>query len=195
MQTSSTCPSCGGEGQTIVNKCPECAGNGIVKGEEVISMNIPAGVENGMQLSMSGKGNAGARSGVPGDLIILIEEAEHEEFDRDGMNLLHDAFVSFSDAAIGASIEVPTLSGKARIKITPGTQGGKVLRLKGKGLPSVNSYGHGDLLININVWTPRHLSKEEKEILEKLNHSENFKPKPTAKDKSFFSRMQEYFSH
>jgi molecular chaperone DnaJ len=195
MQTSSTCPSCGGEGQTIVNKCPECAGNGIVKGEEVISMNIPAGVENGMQLSMSGKGNAGARNGVPGDLIILIEEAEHEEFDRDGMNLLHDAFVSFSDAAIGASIEVPTLSGKARIKIVPGTQGGKVLRLKGKGLPSVNSYGHGDLLININVWTPRHLSKEEKEILEKLNHSENFKPKPTAKDKSFFSRMQEYFSH
>jgi molecular chaperone DnaJ len=195
MQTSSTCPSCGGEGQTIVNKCPECTGNGIVKGEEVISMNIPAGVENGMQLSMSGKGNAGARNGVPGDLIILIEEAEHEEFDRDGMNLLHDAFVSFSDAAIGASIEVPTLSGKARIKIAPGTQGGKVLRLKGKGLPSVNSYGHGDLLININVWTPRHLSKEEKEILERLNHSENFKPKPTAKDKSFFSRMQEYFSH
>jgi molecular chaperone DnaJ len=195
MQTASTCPSCGGEGQTIVNKCPECTGNGILKGEEVITMNIPAGVEDGMQLSMSGKGNAGARSGVPGDLIILTEEVEHEDFDRDGMNLLHDAFVSFSDAAIGASIEVPTLSGKARIKIAPGTQGGRVLRLKGKGLPSVNSYGHGDLLINVNVWTPRQLSKEEKQILEKLGQSENFKPNPTAKDKSFFSRMQEYFSN
>jgi len=194
MQTSSTCPSCGGEGQTIVNKCPECTGNGIVKGEEVISMNIPAGVEDGMQLSMSGKGNAGARSGVPGDLIILIEEIEHENFDRDGVNLLHDAFISITDAAIGANIEVPTIEGKARIKITPGTQGGKVLRLKGKGLPSVSSYGHGDLLININVWTPKSLSKEEKAILEKLGASENFIPKPGAREKSFFSRMQEYFS-
>jgi molecular chaperone DnaJ len=195
MQTSSTCPSCGGEGQTIVNKCPECAGNGIVKGEEVITMNIPAGVENGMQLSMSGKGNEGARGGVPGDLIILIEEIDHEEFERDGMNLLHDAFISFTDAAIGANIEVPTLGGKARIKIAPGTQGGRVLRLKGKGLPSVNSYGAGDLLININVWTPKNLSKEEKQILEKLGQSENFKPNPTARDKTFFSRMQEYFSN
>jgi molecular chaperone DnaJ len=195
MQTSSTCPSCGGEGQTIVNKCPECAGNGIVKGEEVITMNIPAGVEDGMQLSMSGKGNEGARGGVPGDLIILIEEVEHADFERDGMNLLHDAFISFTDAAIGASIEVPTLGGKARIKIAPGTQGGKVLRLKGKGLPSVNSYGAGDLLININVWTPKNLSKEEKQMLEKLGQSENFKPNPTARDKSFFSRMQEYFSN
>jgi len=195
MQTSSTCPSCGGEGQTIVNKCPECAGNGIVKGEEVITMNIPAGVENGMQLSMSGKGNEGARGGVPGDLIILIEEIDHEDFERDGMNLLHDAFISFTDAAMGANIEVPTLGGKARIKIAPGTQGGRVLRLKGKGLPSVNSYGSGDLLININVWTPKNLSKEEKQILEKLGQSENFKPNPTARDKSFFSRMQEYFSN
>ncbi len=158
-------------------------------------MNIPAGVENGMQLSMSGKGNAGARNGVPGDLIILIEVTKHESFERDGMNLLHDAFISFSDAAIGASIEVPTLTGKARIKITPGTQGGKVLRLKGKGLPSVNSYGHGDLLININVWTPKNLSKEEKQILENLGKSENFKPNPTDKDKSFFSRMQEHFTN
>lgn len=194
MQTSSTCPSCGGEGQTIVNKCPVCAGDGIVRGEEVISINIPAGVEDGMQLSMSGKGNAGARSGVPGDLIILIEETEHEHFERDGVNLLYDAYVSFSEAALGASIEVPTIDGKARIKITPGTQGGKVLRLKGKGLPALNSYGTGDMLININVWTPKTLSKEERKILEELSTSENFKPTPSAREKSFFSRMHEYFS-
>ncbi len=195
MQTSSTCPTCGGEGQVIVNKCTACAGDGIVRGEEIISINIPAGVEEGMQLSMSGKGNAGARNGVPGDLIILVEETEHEHFERDGVNLLHDAYISFIDATLGASIEVPTIDGKARIKITPGTQGGKVLRLKGKGLPSVNSYGTGDLLININVWTPKNLTKEEREMLEKLGKSENFIPKPGAREKSFFSRMQEYFSH
>ncbi|MCF8368962.1 MAG: molecular chaperone DnaJ [Bacteroidales bacterium] len=195
MQTSSTCPTCGGEGQTIVNKCNECLGDGIVRDEEIIAINIPAGVEDGMQLSMSGKGNAGARGGIPGDLIVLIEEIKNENFERDGMNLLHEAYISFSDAALGASIEVPTIEGKARIKISPGTQGGKVLRLKGKGLPSVNSYGTGDLLININVWTPKALSKEEKQILEKLSQSENFKPSPTAKDRSFFSRMQEYFGH
>lgn len=195
MQTSSTCPSCGGEGQTIVNRCTSCAGDGIVRGDEIISINIPAGVEEGMQLSVSGKGNAGARNGVAGDLIILIEEIEHDHFERDGVNLLHDAYVSFVDAALGSTIEVPTIDGKARIKITPGTQGGRVLRLKGKGLPSVNSYGTGDLLININVWTPKTLTKEERQILEKLNESENFQPKPGAREKSFFSRMQEYFSH
>ncbi len=194
MQTSSTCPSCGGEGQAIVNKCPACAGDGVVRGDEIISINVPAGVEDGMQLSMSGKGNAGARNGVPGDLIILIEEIEHEHFERDGVNLLHDAYISFTDAALGSTVEVPTIDGKARIKIAPGTQGGKVLRLKGKGLPSVNSYGTGDLLININVWTPKTLTKEERQILEQLNDSENFKPKPGAREKSFFSRMQEYFS-
>ncbi len=194
MQTSSTCPTCGGEGQTIVNKCPVCAGDGIVKGEEVISIKIPPGVEDGMQLSMSGKGNAGARSGIPGDLIILVEEQEDENFLRDGRNLLHDAFISFTDASLGATIDVPTLDGKARIKITPGTQAGKVLRLKGKGLPSLNSYGNGDLLVNINVWTPKSVSREEREILEKLGKSPNFIPDPTVKDKSFFSRMREYFT-
>jgi molecular chaperone DnaJ len=194
MQTSSTCPACGGEGQTIVNKCPNCAGDGIVKGEEIISVKIPAGVEGGMQLSLSGKGNAGARSGVPGDLVVLIEETEHPEFERDGINLLHNAFISFVDAALGATIEIPTLDGKARIKITPGTQGGKVLRLKGKGLPAVNSYNTGDLLVNINVWTPKTLSKEEKDVLEKLKGSKNFEPTPTAGDKSFFSKMKEYFT-
>lgn len=194
MQTSSTCPSCGGEGQTIVNKCPDCAGDGIIKGEEVISIKIPAGVEDGMQLSMSGKGNAGARGGIPGDLIILIEEETDENFLRDGRNLLHDVFISITDASLGASIDVPTIEGKARIKIIPGTQAGKVLRLKGKGLPSLNSYGNGDLLVNINVWTPKSVSKEEREILEKLGKSPNFIPDPTAKDRSFFSRMREYFA-
>lgn len=194
MQTSSTCPTCGGEGQTIAEKCHECAGNGIIKGEEVITLKIPAGVAEGMQLSVSGKGNAGARGGVPGDLIVLIEEEHHPELVRDGSNLLYSKFISFTDAALGSSIEIPTIEGKVRIKVTPGTQGGKVLRLKGKGLPDINSYGRGDLLVNINVWTPKNLSRDEKEILEKLGKSENFKPKPTSNDKSFFDRMREYFS-
>ncbi len=193
MQTSSACPACGGEGQIIQHKCVHCAGNGVVKGEEVIPVNIPAGVSEGIQLSVSGKGNAAARGGVPGDLIIQIEEIPHDELQRDGNNLLFDLYLSFPDAAMGTSIDIPTLDGKARIKIEPGTQAGRLLRLKGKGLPALNSYGKGDLLITINVWTPRNLSRQEKEILEKLQQSENFKPAPGAKDKSFFDRMREYF--
>ncbi|MBN1339604.1 MAG: molecular chaperone DnaJ [Bacteroidales bacterium] len=195
MQTSSTCPSCGGAGQVIINRCTACAGNGVVNGEEIISVKIPAGVEDGMQLSVSGKGNAGARGGIPGDLIILIEEQEHEYFERDGINLIYSAYISFIDAALGADIEIPTLEGKAKIKIGPGTQSGKVLRLKAKGLPSLNTYGQGDLLVNINVWTPRSLSKEEREILEKLKNSVNFSPSPTGSDRSFFHRMKEYIKN
>jgi molecular chaperone DnaJ len=194
MQTTSSCPSCGGEGQIITEKCTACYGNGIVKDEEVIAINIPAGVGEGMQMSMSGKGNAAARGGIPGDLIILIEEVKHESLIRDGNNLLHDHYISFPEAAMGTTIEVPTLEGKARIKIDPGTQSSKVLRLKGKGLPSVNSYGRGDLLVNINVWTPQNISKEEKQMLEKLAKSESFIPKPQKSDKSFFERMKEYFN-
>jgi molecular chaperone DnaJ len=194
MQTTSTCPSCGGEGQIITEKCTACYGNGIVKDEEVITINIPAGVGEGMQMSMSGKGNAAARGGIPGDLIILIEEIKHESLIRDGNNLLYDHYISFPEAAIGTTIEVPTLEGKARIKIDPGTHSSKVLRLKGKGLPSVNSYGRGDLLVNINVWTPQNISKEERQILEKLAKSENFVPKPQKSDKSFFERMKDYFN-
>ncbi|MCD4735682.1 MAG: molecular chaperone DnaJ [Bacteroidales bacterium] len=193
MQTTSTCPACGGEGQVITHKCPDCAGNGIVNGTEVISIKIPPGVEEGMQLSVSGKGNAAARGGMPGDLIIMIEEQNHPELERDGMNLIHDAYISFTDAALGTTLEVPTLGGKARIKIQAGTQSGKVLRLKNKGMPSINSYGQGDLLVNINIWTPRNLTSEERNILEKLSDSPNFKPNPTGKDKSMFSRMKEYF--
>jgi len=193
MQTTSTCPHCGGEGQTITAKCTTCAGDGIIKGEEIITINVPAGVADGMQLSVSGKGNAGARGGINGDLIILIEEIEHEDLLRDGNNLIYDKFITFSDAALGCSIDVPTLDGKARIKIEPGTQSGKMLRLKGKGLPSIESYGRGDLLVNINVWVPQNLSREERTILEKLAASPNFEPDPSKSQKNFFSRMKEYF--
>ncbi len=194
MQTSSTCPQCGGEGQIITHKCPVCQGHGIVKSEEVVTINIPAGVNDGMQLSMSGKGNAAAHGGIPGDLIVLIEEIPHPDLKRDGNNLLYDLYVSFPDAALGTSVDVPTVDGKARIKLSAGTQGGKVLRLKGKGLPDVNGYGRGDLLVNVNIWTPRSLTHEEKRILEKLRDSSNFKPSPTSKDKSYFDRMREFFS-
>ena len=194
MQTSTTCPDCGGEGQTITDKCKVCYGDGIVRDEEVITIKIPAGVAEGMQLSVSGKGNAGARSGVNGDLIVAIEEEEDELLKRDGNNLLYEHYVNFADAALGTQIEIPTIDGKAKIKIDPGTQSGKILRLRGKGLPEVNSYSKGDLLVNINVWTPQHLSKEEKKILEKFQTAENFAPKPTKKDKGFFDRMKEYFN-
>ena len=194
MQTSSTCPQCGGEGEVITNKCNKCHGNGIVKGEEVVTFKIPAGVADGMQLAISGKGNAAARGGIPGDLLVLIEEKDDPELIRDGNNLLHDLYISFTDAALGSTAEIPTIDSKAKIKIAPGTQGGKVLRLKGKGLPDVNGYGKGDLLVNVNIWTPKNLSKEEKDILEQLKNSANFKPNPSSQDKSYFDRMREFFS-
>lgn len=194
MQTTSTCPTCGGEGRIITKKCNHCQGNGVVRDEEVISINIPAGVAEGMQLSLSGKGNAGARGGIPGDLIVLIEEEKHPELERDGNNLIHNLFISVSEAALGAQVEVPTVDGKARLKIAPGTQPGKVLRLKGKGLPAVNSYGSGDLLVNVNVWIPKELNKEERQILEKLQNAPNFVPNPSASEKRFFDRMREYFN-
>ncbi len=193
MQTTSTCPTCGGEGQSITEKCTACHGDGVVQAEEVISINIPAGVAEGMQLSVAGKGNMGARGGVAGDLIVVVEEIEHEHLKRDGMHLFYDHYVSFSDAALGTQIEIPTIDGKAKVKIDAGTQSGKVLRLKGKGLPDINTYGRGDILVNINVWTPQHLTKDEKKILEDLKEAENFKPKPGKKDKGFFERMKQYF--
>jgi len=194
MQTSSTCPQCGGEGEVITNKCNKCHGNGITKGEEVVTFKIPAGVADGMQLAISGKGNDAARGGIPGDLLVLIEEKDDPQLIRDGNNLLHDLYISFTDAALGSSVEIPTVDSKAKIKITPGTQGGKVLRLKGKGLPDVNGYGKGDLLVNVNIWTPKNLSKDEKGILEGLKNSPNFKPNPSSQDKSYFDRMREFFS-
>ncbi len=193
MQTSSTCPTCGGDGKIITKKCIPCQGHGVVQEEEIISLNIPAGVAEGMQLSVSGKGNAGARGGIPGDMIVLIEEERHEDLLRDDNNLIHNLFISFTDAALGTKLEVPTVDGKVRITIEPGTQPGKVLRLKGKGLPTVNSYGTGDLLININVWVPKKLSSEEKAMIEKMADSSNFKPNPSASEKNFSDRLKDLF--
>ena len=193
MQTSSTCPSCNGEGKTIEHKCKKCYGDGIVRGDEVIPINIPAGVEEGMQMQVSGMGNAGARGGINGDLLVVIEEKPHDLFKREGKNLHYDLFINFATAALGGSEVIPTLEGKVKIKIDPGTQSGKLLRLRGKGLPEVNAYGKGDIIVNVNVWTPQNVSSEEKSILEKLQESENFKPNPTKKDKGFFDRVKEYF--
>jgi len=193
MQTTATCPTCNGEGVEITAKCSHCHGDGLTKGEETISINIPAGVGEGIQLSMSGKGNAAPRGGVPGDLIILIEEIPHDVLKRDGINIIYDLYISFVDAALGSSAEIPTIDGKAKIKIEPGTQAGKILRLKGKGIPEVNSYQKGDQLVYINIWTPKVLSKEERTQLESLKDSTNFKPQPGRNEKSFFERMKEYF--
>lgn len=194
MQTTATCPTCSGEGKTVTDKCRSCFGEGIMRGEEVVNMDIPPGVAEGMQLSISGKGNAGPRGGIPGDLLVVIEEIQHPDFTRDGHNLYYDLYISFVDAVLGESVDIPTLEGKARIKIESGTQGGRILRLKGKGLPGINTYGRGDLLVTINVWTPQQLSKEEHKIIEKLKHSENFQPDPSKKEKNFFSRMKEFFT-
>ena len=193
MQSTAVCPTCSGEGKTIKNKCKKCTGEGVVRGESVIPINIPAGVQEGMQLQVSGMGNAGARGGVNGDLLVVIEEKEHEVLSRDGNDLHYDLFVNFADAALGGEAIVPALNGKVKIKIEPGTHAGKILRLKHKGLPNVSYHETGDLLVNINVWTPQKLNSEEKKLMEKLRESENFIPHPGKKDKGFFARMKEMF--
>ena len=194
MQTVTTCPTCNGEGSTITVKCAACKGEGRIYGEEAMSIEIPAGVQEGMQLNLSGKGNAGERGGAPGDLIILIEEEPHKELQRDGMNVAYDLHISFTDAVFGTQLEVPTIDGRAKIKIPAGTQSGKIFRLKGKGFPAVNSYQKGDQLIHVNIWTPQNVSAEEKSMLEKMSHSPNFKPHPDKSDKSFLDKMRELFS-
>ena len=194
MATTTTCPTCHGEGQIITARCVTCHGDGRVYGEETIDVNIPAGVAEGMQLSMSGKGNAGERGGMAGDLIINIEEEAHGELTRDGNNVVYELHISIPDAALGTSVEVPTIDGKARIKIKPGTQSGEIFRLKGKGLPGVNSYGTGDQLIHVNVWVPKELSKEENAMLEKMKNSQNFKPNPSKNEKNIFEKMRDFFS-
>jgi molecular chaperone DnaJ len=193
MQTSQVCPTCHGQGTTITEKCGSCHGEGTTREEEIISINIPAGVEEGMQMAVNGKGNA-VRNGVPGDLIVVFEEVPHEFLQRDEHNLHYDLHLNFADAALGTDIEIPTLDGKARIHIEPGTQSGKILRLKAKGLPVLDSYQKGDLLVTINIWTPSKLSKEEKDLLMKLRDSENFKPNPSKKEKSIFKRWKEMFT-
>ncbi|MBD0333499.1 MAG: molecular chaperone DnaJ, partial [Chitinophagaceae bacterium] len=194
MQTVTTCHACNGEGSTITSKCNTCKGEGRVYGEETVTIDVPAGVQEGMQLNISGKGNAGERGGPPGDLIILIEEEPHKELQREGLNVAYDLHISFPDAVFGTQVEVPTIDGRAKIKIPPGTQSGKIFRLKSKGFPAVNSYERGDQLVHVNVWTPQNLTSEEKTMLEKLSRSNNFKPNPDKNEKSFFDKMREMFS-
>lgn len=194
MQTSSVCPSCNGEGKTIIKPCSKCHGEGLVKEMEEITFKIPAGVAQGMQLTVQGKGNAARRGGINGDLLVVIEEEENPELQRDGNDLIYSLFISIPEAVLGADAEIPSVDGKLRIKIEPGTQSGKVLRLRGKGLPDVNGYGNGDLLVYIQVWTPKKLDKQEKEMLEKLKSSENFRPSPNKEDRNFFDRMKKIFS-
>jgi len=194
MQTTAPCNVCGGEGKVITKKCHKCYGEGITQAEEVIPISIPAGLASGMQLSMTGKGNAARRGGINGDLIVVIDEEPHDELIREGNDLIYNLFISIPDAILGANVEVPTLEGKVRIKIDPGTQGGKILRLRGKGLPDVNGYGKGDLLVNVNVWVPKNLSREEQKMMEQYRNSQTFVPKPDADDKGFFDRVKNYFS-
>lgn len=193
MQTTSVCPSCGGEGKTITKKCTTCYGEGIVQKEEIIKINIPAGVGKGMQMTVSGKGNAPRRGGVNGDLLVVIDEEEHSDLIREGNDLIYNLFISIPDAVLGTHVEVPTVDNNVKIKIEPGTQPGKILRLRGKGLPEVNGYGRGDLLVNVNVWIPKNMNKEELKIFEKFKDSESFIPNPDKNDKGFFERMKGYF--
>jgi len=195
MQSTSPCPTCNGEGRIITSKCSKCAGEGVVHDEEVISINIPAGVADGMQLSLSGKGNAARHGGIPGDLIILVEEDKHPEFIREDNNLIYNLIISIPQAILGSTIEIPLLEGgKIKVKIDPGTTSGKLLRIRGKGVPEVQGYGRGDLIVRIIVYIPTNISKEERKLLEKLEESENFKPENAKKDKNFFEHFKKYFS-
>ena len=192
MMSTSTCPTCGGSGETVESRATGVDSSGLKRQEEVIPIKIPAGVTDGMQLSMSGKGNEVA-GGIPGDLLILVEEVEDDTLKRDGNNVIYDLYINFIDAALGTSIEVPTIAGKVKIKIDPGTQSGKILRLRGKGIKSIEGYGQGDQLVHVNIWTPKKLSTEERGALEALKESPNFQPDPEKADKSFFERMKEFF--
>lgn len=194
MATTTTCPTCHGSGQQIKSKPRDADEHGLKREEEVVSIDIPAGVEEGMQLRVSGKGNAGPFGGIPGDLLVVIEEEPHAELQRNGQNLHYECYINFIDAALGGEAEIPLVEGRAKIKVEPGTQSGKILRLRGKGLPSVEGYGSGDLLVNISVWTPQKLNAEERALLEKLRTAESFIPKPTKKDKGFFQKVKEMFS-
>ena len=194
MQTASTCSQCQGSGQSVKNRPAGSDEWGMVRKEAVVSIDIPGGVEDGMQLSVRGEGNGAPMGGVPGDLLVVIEATPHESFQRNGKNLHHDLYISFTDAALGVQAEVPLLGSKAKITIEAGTQSGRIVRLRGKGLPAVDSYGQGDLLININVWVPKKLSKEERTLLEKLKDSENFDPEPDHQERGFFDKVRDMFT-
>ena len=185
MQTQTTCPTCGGEGHVIKNKCTHCGGDGIVMGEETVTVKIPAGVAEGMQLSMSGKGNAGKHNGIPGDLLIVVEEEKDKELIRDENDLVYNLLLSVPTATLGGTVEIPTVDNKVKVKIEPGTQPGKVLRLRGKGLPDVNGYGTGDLLVNVSVYIPETLSRDEKKAMEQMQDSDNFRPSSSVKERIF----------
>lgn len=193
MQSTSSCPACGGEGKQITRKCNTCYGEGMVKEEEVIEVKIPAGVGKGMQLTVGGKGNAARRGGIPGDLLVMIDEEEDERLIREGNDLIYNLFISIPDAILGSQVEIPTVGNSVKIKIDPGTQPGRILRLRGKGLPDVNGYGKGDLLVNVNVWIPKNLTAEEQKQLEKMKGSDSFVPRPGKGDGGFFERMRSYF--
>jgi molecular chaperone DnaJ len=193
MQTVTTCPACGGEGKIITHKCKQCYGEGIVKDEEVIPISIPAGVAEGMQMTVSGKGNAARRGGINGDLLVMIQEEHHPELIRDGNDLLYNLHISIPQASLGAAVQIPTVENKVKIKIEPGTQPGKILRLRNKGLPDVNGYHRGDLLVSINVWIPKNLTREEHKLIAKFGDSPNFIPNPDKSEINFFERMKGYF--
>lgn len=194
MATTSSCPTCNGSGRKITSFCQVCKGNGVVMGDETIEINIPAGVEDGMQLSMRGKGNKGRNNGPSGDLIINIEEKSHSEFVRDGKNIIYETNLNFSDMVLGTNITVPTLTGKVKINIPPGTPAGKIFRLSGKGVPLLNSYNVGDQLIHVSVWIPKKISPEEKEMLAAIKSSPNFQPGEHQRGRGFFERMREFFN-
>jgi len=194
MQTASPCTTCGGAGQSIDKKPSGADSQGMIAKEETIPVNIPAGVVDGMQLKVSGKGNAAPGNGISGDLLVAIEELEHATLQREGDNLHYDLYVSMPDAILGASKEIDTVTGKVRIKIEQGLQSGKILRLRGKGIPSINGYGKGDLLVHVNVWTPKTLNKTQKEFFDTMREDENFQPKPERSDKSFFEKVKDMFS-
>ncbi len=195
MQTATTCPTCHGAGETIDNRSKGSDANGMVQKEETVAIKIPPGVSDGVQLKVTGKGNdAPGNNSIPGDLLVLIEEVPHDSLTREGMNLHYDLYVNYSEAVLGASKEIETVSGRVKIKIDSGTQSGKILRLRGKGLPSIDSYGTGDLLIHINVWTPQNLTKDQKKFFEANLEDENFDPSPSKSDKSFFEKVKDMFS-
>ncbi len=193
IQQSSACPTCNGEGKIITQKCEKCYGEGLVQGEEVVTVKIPAGVGEGMQLSVGGKGNAARRGGVPGDLLVLIAEEEHPELIRDENDLIYNLFLSFPDLTLGLTAEIPTIDGKVKVKIEAGTQPEKILRLRGKGIPDVNGYGKGDLLVKIHAWVPQKLTSEEKKQLERLQQLPNFQVPEETKERNFFDRVKGMF--
>ncbi len=193
MQTATTCTTCNGLGKIIDRKPPNADEYGMVKKEGAVSLKVPTGVVDGMQLKVAGKGNAGPMDGVYGDLIVVIEEQEHPELKRQGSNLHYDLYISIPDAILGTRAEIPMVNNKARIKLDPGTQSGQILRLRNKGLPNVEDYGTGDLLVHVNVWIPKNLTYEQKRLFEKLQNDSNFRPKPSKSDKSFFDKVKEMF--